>query len=112
MRRIALLTVGLLNLVFMGAYVAAGLYAQTVKPTLPPPPLYKGEAIATNANVIDSFYLYDAAGNLLATCKSHDLDTNTFKGCQLGEGITLDDLLGIIFSKELQRLYDKERIKP
>ena len=109
MKRIALLTVGLLNLVFMGAYIAAGLYAQTVKPALPI--VGSGDVTTSSANDIGSVYLYDAAGHLFVTCKSHNLDTNTFKGCQLSEGRTLDDLLGVIF-KELQRLYDKERIKP
>ena len=101
MKHIALFTFVLL--------ATAGLYAQTVKPALPI--VGSGGVTTSSANAIDSFYLYDAAGRLLVTCKSHDLDTNTFKGCKLAEGRTFDDLFGVIF-KELQRLYDKERTKP
>ena len=109
-RSIALLSFALL--------VTAGLYAQTVKPALPTSTTYEAKdqswtastGIIT-ANVFDSFCIYDEAGHLLAACKSHDFDTNTFKGCQLAEGRTLDELLGVIF-KELQRLYDKEKAKP
>ena len=95
-------------------YLYAQTVAQMVKPTLPTSTAYEVKYqswTASTANVFDSFYVNDEAGHLLAACKSHDFETNTFKGCQLAEGRTLDELLGVIF-KELQRLYDKERTKP
>ena len=101
MRRTALLTFVLL--------IAAGLYAQTVKPALPI--VGSGGVTTSSANTIDSFYLFDAAGRLLATCKSYDFDTNTFKGCQLAEGRTLDELLGVL-SSSYNACTTKERTKP
>ena len=95
-------------------YLYAQTVAQMVKPALPTSTAYEVKYqswTASTANVFDSFYVNDEAGHLLAACKSHDFETNTFKGCQLAEGRTLDELLGVIF-KELQRLYGEGESKP
>ena len=128
MKRIALFTFILL--------MAAGLYAQVPKistqpgcknyrvgethlPNVPAcrktfhtPPLalssvVSGGVFISTYNVMDSFYLNDSKGFLLA-CEHHNLDTNTFVGCRLAEGRTLDEVLNVTFM-ELQRLYDEER---
>ena len=100
----------------------AAIHAQTVKPALPANAVpvepsgwtLTGQATASTTAVtyltmatIDSFYVTDAKGPV-AVCKNHDLDKNTFTGCRLVEGRTLDELMDVVF-KERQRLYDKER---
>jgi hypothetical protein len=66
-----------------------------------------GGVTPSTDNVVDSFYLNDSKGFLLA-CATHNPDTNTFVGCRLAEGRTLDELLNVTFM-ELQRLHDEER---
>jgi hypothetical protein len=131
MKRIALFTFIML--------MAAGLYAQIPKistqpgcknyrvgekhlPNVPAcrktfhtPPLalssvVSGGVTPSTVNFVDSFYLNDSKGFLLA-CKTHNLDTNTFVGCRLAEGRTLDELLNAMLkeSAAFERLYDKER---
>ena len=131
MKRIALFTFILL--------MAAGLYAQVPKistqpgcknyrvgethlPNVPAcrktfhtPPLalssvVSGGVTPSTVNFVDSFYLNDSKGFLLA-CKTHNLDTNTFVGCRLAEGRTLDEVLNAMLkeSAAFERLYDKER---
>ena len=128
MKRIALFTFVLL--------MAAGLYAQIPKistqpgcknyrvgethlPNVPAcrktfhtPPLalssvVSGGVTPSTVNFVDSSLLNDSKGPLVS-CATHNLDTNTFTGCRLFEGRTLDEVLNAMF-KEIQRLYDKER---
>ena len=104
----------------------AAIHAQTVKPALPAnavPVEPSGWTLTSQATAnttavtylnltvsamatmttatADSFYVTDAKGPV-AVCKNHDLDKNTFTGCRLVEGRTLDELMDVVF-KELQR---------
>jgi hypothetical protein len=123
------ITVAIETVIIILSILAAATWChgQTVKPALPstapgccpacnlpnvpkckPSYVFGGGGMTNTTNsVMDSFQLNDTKGPLVI-CKTHDLDTNTFTGCRLIEGRTLDEVLNVTF-KELQRPYDKER---
>jgi len=63
------------------------------------------------SNIALNFTVADAKG-LLLTCAKQQLDTNTFSGCTLAPGRTLDDLMTSIVKAiraEQQRISDEDQ---
>ena len=106
----------LLALAVLLAFSAAQMAASTG----PTPPLKATPAanlnpapLATTApsNTALNFTVADANG-LLLTCARQQVDTDTFSGCTLAPGRTLDDLMTSIvraIRKEQQKINDEDK---
>ena len=112
MKRAATLLALAVLLAFSAAQMAASTgSAQPVKAvpagTLKPVPT----PVAPPSNTALNFTVADAKG-LLLTCAQQQLDTNTFSGCTLAPGRTLDDLMTSIvraIRAEQDRIKDEDK---
>ncbi len=87
MNRFAMLTVLVVFLAFSAAQMAAS--TPVAQPTAPAP---AGKLNAASPNTVYNFAVSDASGVLLV-CAKQQRDTDTFSGCTLAQGRTLDDLM-------------------
>jgi hypothetical protein len=111
MKRAATLLALAVLLAFSTAQMAASTGTTPHLKAVPADNLKPAPLHAAPSNTALNFTVADAHG-LLLTCAKQQLDTNTFSGCTLAPGRTLDDLMTSIVQAiraEQQKIIDEDK---
>jgi hypothetical protein len=105
MKRLATLLIPVFTLAFSAAQATASI------PAAPQVKAAVAEKLNTaSPNTIYNFAVSDASGVLL-TCAKQQIDSDTFSGCILAPGRTLDDLMSSIV-RAIRAEQNKDRSDP